>query len=105
MIHRLRAWLDERRRRHRLRVEERMRRDLAMSRAVEEFQRIHKRDAMGAHVLRSDGDQVIVRVMYMTNPHPTRSGVVRGTVERRSGSRVVHTKMSRLSRARGGRDR
>lgn len=70
MINRLRAWLDERRRCHRLRVDERTRRDLATSRALQEFQRIHKREAMGAHVLRSDLNQVIVRVMYMTDHIP-----------------------------------
>ena len=71
MVDRLRGWLDERRRRRRLRVDARKRSDLAMSRALlQEFQRIHQRDAMGAHVLRSDPDQVIVRVTYMTNHVP-----------------------------------
>src|SRR5262245_58547811 len=70
MLGRLRAWIDERRRRHRARLDERDRRDLAMARAILAFRHARQRDSVGAFVLRSDATEVIVRVMYMTDHIP-----------------------------------
>lgn len=67
---RLRAWLDERRRRQRARIEQRHRDDVAMGRALEAFRLTRHRDSMGAFVLRGDASEVIVRVMYMTDHIP-----------------------------------
>jgi hypothetical protein len=55
----LRNWLDERRRKQ-----------AVIDRAIEEFRRTRGTLPMGAHVLRLDQDEAIVRVMYMTNRIP-----------------------------------
>ena len=70
MFDRVRAWFDERRRRHRVRTEERERRRIAIERAVDTFHRTRQVASMGAFVLRSDANEVIVRVMYLTNHIP-----------------------------------
>ena len=59
MIDRLRSWLDSRRRK-----------PVVVERALAEFRRTRTASPMGAHVLRIDSDDAIVRVMYMTGRRP-----------------------------------
>jgi hypothetical protein len=49
---------------------ERRRKAELMKRALAEFRRTRVEVPMGAHVLRLDGDEAIVRVMYMTDHIP-----------------------------------
>jgi hypothetical protein len=59
MIGRVRAWLGERRRKR-----------AAIERALAEFRRTRGTAPIGAHVLRLEEEEAIVRVMYVTNHIP-----------------------------------
>src|SRR5215467_9474693 len=59
MMGRVRAWLDERRRKR-----------AAIERALAEFRKTRGTVPIGAHVLRLEEDEAIVRVMYMTDHVP-----------------------------------
>ena len=59
MLGRLRAWRVERRRK-----------EAAIRRALQEFRDKRGFAAVGAHVLRLDPEETIVRVMYLTNHIP-----------------------------------
>jgi hypothetical protein len=51
-------------------LEVRRQKHQVMARAIDEFHRTRGLAPMGAHVLRIDGDEAIVRVMYMTDHIP-----------------------------------
>jgi hypothetical protein len=51
-------------------MDERRRKAVVMERALAEFRTKRGIAPMGAHVLRLDGDEAIVRVMYMTDHVP-----------------------------------
>ena len=66
----LAAWFQRKREERAACVNERHFRQAAIDRALEEFRRTREENPLGAHVLRVDGDEVFVRVMYMTNHIP-----------------------------------